>query len=133
MINVVVAEDNPGDVFLIRRALSAEGLAYNIVLAKDGAEAIRYVYEAAVGDRRIDILLLDLNLPKRSGVKVLEELRLHEELKQIPVIVLTSSDSPEDKRRCMRLGANRYLLKPSNLASFMEIGKITTALLRDAH
>jgi CheY-like chemotaxis protein len=125
----VLAEDNPGDVFLIRRALDSQSLSYDLVVARDGAEAIRYVDEAADGNRRIDLLLLDLNLPKRDGSEVLSELRTHTNLAKVPAIVLTSSSSPQDRERCLRLGANRFFQKPSDLVHFMEIGKLIKDLL----
>src|SRR5215472_3553877 len=90
MTHIMLAEDNPADVFLIRRALDAEGFEYDILLARDGAEAIRYVAEAAEGRREIDLLLVDLNLPKRDGAEVLEQLRLHKNLKMLPAIAITS-------------------------------------------
>jgi CheY-like chemotaxis protein len=126
----VLAEDNPGDVFLIRRALDGQSLFYDLVVAKDGAEAIRYVAEAAAGERRIDLLLLDLNLPKRDGGEVLSELRNHANLSHVPAIVLTSSSSPQDRERCLRLGASRFFQKPSDLLRFMEIGRLVKELVR---
>ena len=95
----------------------------------NGAEAIRYVMEAAQGEREVDLLLVDLNLPRRDGAEVLEELRLHENLRNIPAMILTSSDSPHDRQRCMRMGADWYFRKPSNLASFMEIGRLAKDLI----
>jgi CheY-like chemotaxis protein len=125
----MLVEDNPGDVFLIRRALDAEDLEYDILLARDGVEAICYVMEAAQGGREIDLLLVDLNLPKRDGAEVLEQLRLQENLGKVPAIVLTSSNSPQDRQRCMRIGADRYFHEPSDLASFMELGRVAKDLI----
>ena len=127
--NVVLAEDNPGDVFLIRRALDGQQIPYELLVAKDGEEAIQCVAEAAAGRRHIDLLLLDLNLPRHDGGEVLARLRSHLNLREIPVILLTSSDSPQDRERCLSLGANHYFQKPSNLAAFMEIGKIAKELI----
>jgi chemotaxis family two-component system response regulator Rcp1 len=129
MTHIMLVEDNPGDVFLVRRALDAEDLEYDILLARDGVEAISYLTQAAQGEREIDLLLVDLNLPKRDGAEVLEQMRLHENLRKVPAIVLTSSNSPQDRQRCMRVGANRYFHKPSNLASFMELGKLANELI----
>ena len=128
-LNFVLAEDNPGDVFLVRRALDAQQLSYDLVVAKDGEEALRYVSEAANGERHIDLILLDLNLPRRDGSEILAHLRSYPSLKHIPAILLTSSDSPQDRDRCLRLGANQYFQKPSNLASFMLIGNIVKDLM----
>ena len=123
-LTVLLAEDNPGDVFLVRRALDGQGLWYELLVAKDGEEAINYVGQAADGTRKIDLLLLDLNLPRHDGAEVLAHLRGHSSLANVPVILLTSSDSPQDRERCLALGASRYFQKPSNLAAFMEIGLI---------
>ena len=128
-ITVVLAEDNPGDVFLIRRALDGQGLSYELLVAKDGEDAVRYVMEAAAGTLKIDLFLLDLNLPRQDGCEVLARLRSHASLAKVPVVLLTSSDSPQDRDRCLSLGANRYFQKPSNLAAFMEIGSIARELV----
>lgn len=128
-LNLVLAEDNPGDVFLVRRALDAQQLSYDLVVAKDGEEALKYVSEAANGERQIDLILLDLNLPRRDGSEILAQLRSHSCLSNVPAIMLTSSDSPQDRDRCLRLGANQYFQKPSNLTGFMEIGKIVKDLV----
>lgn len=130
--NFMLAEDNPGDVFLVRRALDALRLRYDLVVAKDGEEALKYVAEAANGQRHVDLILLDLNLPRRDGVEVLTQLRSHPTLNGVPVVLLTSSDSPLDRERCLRLGANHYFQKPSNLTSFMEIGKVVKDLVDPA-
>jgi CheY-like chemotaxis protein len=131
-VTLLLAEDNPGDVFLIRRALDIQAFGYELLLAKNGEEAVQYVVEAAAGNWRIDLLLLDLNLPRFDGVEVLAELRRYPELATLPVIMLTSSDSPLDRERCLRLGANHYFQKPSNLAQFMEIGSLVRALVAPA-
>ncbi len=128
-VNIVLAEDNPGDVFLIRRALDGQRLSYELIVVKDGEEAIDCVTEAAAGVRKIDLLLLDLNLPRHDGSEVLTRIRGHSSLAKVPVVLLTSSDSPKDRERCLSLGANRYFQKPSNLAAFMEIGKLVKDLI----
>ena len=129
---ILLAEDNPGDVFLIRRALDGQKFLYELLLAKDGEEAIGYVRQAAAGTRKIDLLLLDLNLPKHDGAEVLTRLRSYSRLANLPVILLTSSDSPQDRERCLALGANRYFQKPSNLAAFMQIGEIAKQLVEQS-
>lgn len=129
---IVLAEDNPGDVFLIRRALDGQRLSYELLVAKDGEEAINYVREAAAGIRRIDLLLLDLNLPRHDGKTVLARLRGHSSLANVPVVMLTSSDSPQDREQCTSLGASLYFRKPNDLLGFMEIGKIAKELV-EAH
>jgi CheY-like chemotaxis protein len=131
-LSVILAEDNPGDVFLVRRALDAQNLNYDLVLARDGEQAIHLLNEAAAGQRTIDLLLVDLNLPRHDGAEVLRSMRQHENMKDIPVIVLTSSDSPLDHERCMQLGAAKYFHKPSNLAEYMQLGIIAKGLAEAA-
>jgi len=126
---LVLAEDNPGDVFLVRRALDSERIPYDLVVAKDGEEAISLVAEAEKGARKIDLLMVDLDLPKRDGTEVLSRLRSSKDLTRVPVILLTSSDSPHDRKRCLDLGANQFFRKPSDLHRYMEIGKIVRDLL----
>ena len=131
-LNFVLAEDNPGDVFLVRRALDAQLLSYDLVVVNDGEEALLIVAQMANGEKHFDLILLDLNLPRRDGAEILGQLRSHISLNHIPAVLLTSSDSPQDRDRCLRLGANQYFQKPSNLASFMEIGKIVKDLMETA-
>jgi CheY-like chemotaxis protein len=130
---IILAEDNPGDVFLVRRALNqhlAKGEnSFTLLLAKDGEEAIRILEQAEEGQDPIDLMLIDLNLPRRDGGEVLNRLRKMHHLAGIPVIVMTSSDSPHDRKRCMELGANRYFQKPTELNRFMEIGRIVADLI----
>ncbi|MBL0159853.1 MAG: response regulator [Bryobacterales bacterium] len=128
-LKFVLAEDNPGDVFLIRRAFDLEGFSYELLVAKDGEEAMRYVQEAAAGTRVIDLILLDLNLPRYDGSEVLATLRRQPFLAAVPAVILTSSNSQQDRERCLSLGANHYFQKPSNLAAFMEIGRIAKELV----
>jgi CheY-like chemotaxis protein len=131
-LSILVAEDNPGDVFLIRRAFQRLGIPHELIIARDGAEALVLVAEAAAGKRQVDLLLLDLNLPRHDGAEVLAAVRRQESMRLTPVILLTSSDSPFDHERCMRLGANRYFRKPSELAAFMELGPLALGLIQPA-
>lgn len=123
-INLLLAEDNPGDVFLVRRALDSASVPYDLLLARDGEEAISYITEADLGGRVIDLLLIDLNLPKHDGTEVLSYVRKSKALGTVPIIVLTSSDSPRDRDRCMDLGANQYFQKPSDLERYMKLGGV---------
>jgi CheY-like chemotaxis protein len=125
---LVLVEDNPGDVYLIRRALDAQGLAYDLSVASDGEEAIDYVAKCEAGSHAIDLVLLDLNLPRRGGSEVLARIRSSSRFGRVPTLLLTSSDSAQDRERCLRLGASAYIRKPSNLADFMLIGKMVKDL-----
>lgn len=129
---VVLAEDNPGDVFLVRRALDTHSLAHELLVAQDGEEALKVVDRAESGEINIDVLLIDLNLPKHDGGEILTRIRACRQTATVPVILLTSSDSPHDRRRLLGLGANRYFRKPTDLSSFMRLGEIVQELLNES-
>jgi len=115
VVRILLAEDNPADVYLIEEALREHGVTFQLAVAQDGEQAIAMVSKSALN---FDIVLLDLNMPKRDGSEVLEILRGT----STPVIVLTSSDSPVDRTEAMRLGATRYIRKPTGLDDFLAIG-----------
>ncbi|WP_411799850.1 response regulator [Halonotius sp. F2-221B] len=122
-VEILLAEDNPGDVVLTRKALEQGKLANNLHVTTDGVDALEFLrqdgeYEDAP---RPDLILLDLNMPRKDGQEVLEELRADDELRRIPVVVLTSSESEEDIVRSYELNANAYLTKPVDFDGFVEI------------
>jgi two-component system, chemotaxis family, response regulator Rcp1 len=124
-IEILLVEDNPGDVRLTREALK-EGKVYsNLHTVKDGVEAMEFLRRQGrfKGVPRPDIILLDLNLPKKDGREVLEEIKTDEELKRIPVVVLTTSKAEEDVLRTYNLHANCYVTKPVDLEKFMVVVK----------
>ena len=124
-VEILLVEDNPGDVRLTREALR-EGKVYNnLHWAKDGVEALEFLrqegkYAAAP---RPDIILLDLNLPKKDGREVLQEIKSDETLRRIPVVVLTTSKAEEDVLRSYNLHANCYVTKPVDLEKFIVVVK----------
>jgi len=114
---VLVAEDDPGDYFLLQRAFTAAQVPAELYVVRDGQEAIDYLSGAAsYSDRKThplpDLMLLDLKMPKLNGFDVLSWIRQQPGLKRLPITVLTSSDQPQDINRAYDLGANSYLLKP---------------------
>ena len=124
-IEILLVEDNPGDVRLTKEALR-EGKVYsNLHTVKDGVEAMEFLRRQGKfkGVPRPDIILLDLNLPKKDGREVLEEIKTDEELKRIPVVVLTTSKAEEDVLRTYNLHANCYVTKPVDLEKFMVVVK----------
>lgn len=126
MIHILLAEDNDGDVFLVRRALQKQGLSCELAIARNGEEALRLL-EAAEESPSVDtpeLILLDLNLPRVDGGEILARLRKTRTFCHTPVIVLTSSDSPRDRDLAMSLGANSYFRKPTDLRSFMQLGQV---------
>jgi len=126
---ILLAEDNPGDVFLVRRALDVHGIDFELQLASDGEEALKLVRQAENGETQIDLMLVDLNLPRYDGGQIVAAARAGTRLSSIPIILLTSSDSPHDRRRITELGATLYFRKPSDLSLFMEIGQMVKAVM----
>jgi two-component system, chemotaxis family, response regulator Rcp1 len=124
-VEILLVEDNPGDERLTREALK-EGKVYsNLHWVKDGVEAIDFLRRKGKyqGAPRPDIILLDLNLPKKDGREVLQEIKNDDELKRIPVVVLTTSKAEEDVLRTYNLHANCYVTKPVDLEKFIVVVK----------
>ena len=113
-IEILLVEDNPGDVRLTQEALREARVKNNLSVMTDGAEALDYLRRRGryADSTRPDLILLDLNLPGKSGLEVLQTIKQHAELKKIPVVVLTTSDRDEDITRCYQHGTNSYLTKP---------------------
>jgi CheY-like chemotaxis protein len=124
-VEILLVEDNPGDERLTREALK-EGKVYsNLHWVKDGVEALEFLRKQGKykGMPRPDIILLDLNLPKKDGREVLQDIKNDDELKRIPVVVLTTSKAEEDVLRTYNLHANCYVTKPVDLEKFMVVVK----------
>lgn len=121
---IFLAEDNRGDAFLVREALTEYGLEHQLILAEDGDEAAKLLDEFGKTTPCPDVILLDLNLPKRDGVEVLNQFRERTDCHGVPVIVITSSDSPRDRARTAELEANYYFRKPSEFEEFMKLGDL---------
>ena len=122
-IEILLVEDNPGDVELTREAFIESRLSNHINVARDGVEALEYlrrkgVYANAV---RPDIVLLDLNLPRKGGLEVLAELKADPDLRSIPIVVLTTSRQEEDIARSYHDHANCYISKPVDFDKFMGV------------
>lgn len=122
-IDVLLVEDNPGDVRLTQEALKDAKVANRLHLARDGVEALEYLRQSGEdGSRpRPDLVLLDLNLPRMSGREVLQVIKADPELKRIPVVVLTTSQDEADVLRAYELHANCYISKPVDLDRFMSV------------
>ena len=122
-VDVLLVEDNPGDVRLTREALKESKLWTNLHVVEDGEAALFFLrQEGAYADApRPDIILLDLNLPKRDGREVLSIIKADENLKRIPVVILTTSDSEEDILKSYNLNANCYITKPVDFEQFIRV------------
>ena len=117
---ILIVEDNPGDVRLIKEALKTSSIEPTLYFVRDGLEATRFL-ETRMQDGLPHLMVLDLNLPQKSGFEVLQFVKCHEMLKRIPVIVLSSSQNPEDVAKAYDLHANCYLTKPANFESFIAV------------
>jgi CheY-like chemotaxis protein len=120
-VEILLVEDNPGDERLTREALKEGKVFSNLHWVKDGVEALQFLRRQTrfAGVPRPDIILLDLNLPKKDGREVLQEIKSDPALKQIPVVVLTTSKAEEDVVRSYNLHANCYVTKPVDLENFI--------------
>ncbi|KQB52227.1 two-component system response regulator [Pseudomonas endophytica] len=120
---ILLVEDDPNDLELTLVALERSQLANDVVVVRDGAEALDYLFKrnnfADRGDGNPAVLLLDLKLPKVDGLQVLESIRTTEELRSIPVVMLTSSREEPDLSRAYQLGVNAYVVKPVEFKAFV--------------
>jgi len=123
LISVLLVEDDPGDVMLVREAFAADKVGNTLSVVSDGVEAMRFV--RGEGEyatmARPDLVLLDLNLPRKSGAEVLAEIKGDPRLSTIPVVVLTTSQAEEDVLRSYEMHANAYVTKPVDFDRFGEI------------
>lgn len=130
-LNILLAEDNRGDVFLVREALKEHQIEHALIVVPDGARALQYIEH--LGDEENapcpDLFLLDLNLPKVDGQQVLKHFRKHPICQRVPVIVVTSSDAPRDRESTAALGAARYFRKPADIDEFMRLGEVIKEVL----
>jgi CheY-like chemotaxis protein len=122
-IEILLVEDDPGDTLMIREAFEDNKITNNLTALTDGVQALDYLHRRGehAGAKRPDLILLDLNLPRKDGREVLAEIKEDEELRVIPVVVLTTSAAEEDILRSYRLHANAYVTKPVDFERFIEV------------
>jgi CheY-like chemotaxis protein len=120
-VEVLLVEDDPGDEMLTREAFADNKIANRLHVARDGEEALDFLFQRGkhAGAPRVDLVLLDLNLPKYDGRQVLEQIRSDPGLTHLPVVILTTSSSEEDVLRSYKLHANAFVTKPVDVAMFM--------------
>ena len=131
-LNLLVAEDNLPDALLIQDIVSTENLPFEVYLVRDGEAAIAFIDAADANPAapRPHILILDLNLPKRDGHEVLSRLRASEKMKDVPVVIVTSSDAPADRVRAQELGAE-FFRKPPSYDEFLKLGAVLRRLVQN--
>lgn len=120
---ILLVEDNPGDIRLTQEALKESNMDIHLDVVSDGEQAIDFLMKKGkyVDAVRPHIILLDLNLPKKNGIEILKEVKVHESLKKIPIIVLTTSDADHDISKAYSLNANCYILKPVDFDDFAKV------------
>jgi CheY-like chemotaxis protein len=122
---IVLVEDNPHDAELALTALQELNLAKDVLVLSDGVEALDYLYCRGLYERRDDghpaVILLDVNMPKMSGVGVLRTIKHDERLRAIPVVMLTSSREERDLAECYKMGMNAYVVKPVDFQEFVHV------------
>ena len=120
-VEILLVEDNPGDARLTQEALKDGKVYNNLTVVPDGVEAMAYLRREGqyAGVAQPDLILLDLNLPKKDGREVLQEIKADEQLRRIPVVVLTSSNAEQDVLKSYGLHANCYVTKPVDLDQFI--------------
>lgn len=131
MAEILLAEDNPADVYLIREALREHSVDCTMRVVADGKEVLGLISpeKLTAQTRDLGLIILDLNLPRHDGLEILQRLRETAELAHVPVVVLTSSDSPRDRQAANQLGAACYFRKPSSLDQFLRLGAVLKDLL----
>ncbi len=121
-LNILLVEDNPLDVLMIRKALEEGGFGFMLHVTEDGEEAMDFLHHNcnSTDTNKLcpDLILLDLNLPKKNGKEVLTQIRQQPEMLHIPVIILTTSDEDKDVLECYSLNANCFITKPVGLENF---------------
>ena len=121
MHEILLVEDNPGDVRLFKEALKDGALHARLQVARNGEEAIAYLRGIGAGAPYPDLVLLDLHMPRKGGLEVLQEIKQDPVLSSIPVIVLTSSNDPYEADRSAELKADLFITKPTNLSNFRSV------------
>jgi CheY-like chemotaxis protein len=136
IVDVLLVEDDPGDVLIVREAFEHYKIRNTLHVVTDGEQALRFVHQAGefAGVPRPGLIMLDLNLPRVTGMEVLAELKADPDLRVIPVVILTTSRVEEDVLRSYSLHANAYVSKPVELEAFMDavrqIGSFFVAVVR---
>ncbi|MBY8982526.1 MAG: response regulator [Candidatus Lokiarchaeota archaeon] len=123
IIDILIIEDNPGDILLLKEAFKETQLHYNLHIVEDGIKALLFLKkrENYVNVPRPDLIILDLNLPKKSGYEILNEIKQERSLKKIPVLILTISSSEEDITKSYESHANCFIKKPVDMDKFINI------------
>jgi two-component system, chemotaxis family, response regulator Rcp1 len=129
-IEILLVEDSPADVRIAEEALVDAGINVNLHVVCDGVEAVKYItHQAPYADCQApDVVLLDLNMPRMNGHEVLEEIRNHNNMRDVPIVLLTASENSHDVEEAQRLGMNYYLRKPVEARCLGELLSVVQTL-----
>ncbi len=127
--HLLLIEDNPADVALLRRALGGAGLDYQLTVIDDGAKALA-LFRPGSAILEADLAIVDMNLPKHSGLEIIEQMRANPAFAEMPVVILSSSSAPRERAKMDRFQVKRYIVKPADLDEFMRIGSQIKELLQ---
>jgi two-component system, chemotaxis family, response regulator Rcp1 len=132
-VSILLVEDNAADVFFVREALRSEGIESELFVAQDGEKAVQFIESAELSRDAPcpQVILLDLNLPRKSGAEVLLRITQSSRLASVPVVIVTSSDAPSDRAETAKLGARGYFVKPRDLDEFLKLGLLIKDVLRE--
>ena len=133
VFRLLLVEDNPADVYLLRQALKMAGLNFELKVIDHGGDALHFVHNCAkvTETDKFDLAILDLNLPGYGGLEVLTAIRQSEALADLRVVVLTSSAAPSERNQVEKLQISRFITKPPELADFLQIGNLLKEVLID--
>lgn len=129
----MLVEDNPADIGLVREALDEHGVDCVLTVISDGQQAVDFIEQADAGQICCpQLILLDLKLPKRTGHEILQAVRASVTCRQVPVVILSSSDARIDREEAARLGATWYIRKPQRLEEYLQLGHLFKTLLESS-
>jgi CheY-like chemotaxis protein len=133
-VRILVVEDNPMDVDLLRWALETASVPCELTVIEDGGEAIQFAQQKGpyASAKAPDLAILDLNLPRNDGIEVLEAMRANPAFAGVPVMILSSSSSPRERARLQVFGVGRYVAKPPDLDEYMKLGDVVRTFLLEA-
>jgi CheY-like chemotaxis protein len=131
LFRILLVEDNTGDVYLFQKALEQAQIRFELITLRDGARALAFVRHEGnyANSPAPDLAVIDLNLPKSGGLQVLRAIRESRDLAKMPVVIVSSSASPQDLAMTQRLGVERYITKPPDLEAFLQTGQIFREIL----
>jgi CheY-like chemotaxis protein len=130
-VRILLVEDNDADVYLFRKALSDAELKYDLIVIEDGGRALAFIGDEGkyIGSPVPDLAIIDLSLPKNNGIQVVEAIRQAERFAHVPVVVVSSSARPPAHVNLEHLRVARYITKPPDLESFLQIGAVLKEIL----